>query len=70
MTRNGNQGHMMSSVSSVSSVRSIRFYYVPYVPYIPYVAKGFLRRMDVYLRRAIPSSAETLPALARGSRLA
>ena len=30
-----------------------RVYYVPYVPYIPHVAKGFLRRIDVYLRRTI-----------------
>ena len=28
-----------------------KVYYVPYVPYIPYIAKGFLRYIDVYLRR-------------------
>ena len=28
-----------------------KVYYVPYVPYILHVVKGFLRRMDMYLRR-------------------
>ena len=30
-----------------------KVYYIPYVPYIPYVVKGFLRRIDMYLRRTI-----------------
>ena len=30
-----------------------KVYYIPYVPYIPYIAKRFLRRTDVYLRRTI-----------------
>ena len=29
------------------------YVYVPYVPYVAYVAKGFLRYIDVYLRRTV-----------------
>ena len=29
------------------------YVHIPYVYHVPYVAKGFLRHIDVYLRRAI-----------------
>ena len=50
MTRNSNLGHIM--LYTVYVVYAV-YVYVQYVFHVLYVAKGFLRRMDIYLRRTI-----------------